>query len=100
MRIRRFNPLDVLNVHKELTNKFDLPEVGNEFRSLNDEQFQYFGKFVESDLTKSSWLLCFIYSRHHNHRFDVITDIVSIYQVLSLVYQVLRNMVVCFTLNR
>ena len=100
MTIRRFNPLDLLNVHKELTNKFDLAEVGNEFRSLNDEQFQYFGKFVESDLTKRSWLLCFIYSRHHHHRFDVITDILSIYQVLSLVYQVLRNMVVCFTLNR
>ena len=49
MTDRRFNALGLLNVHKELTDKLDLLEVGNEFISLNDERHQYFGKFVTSD---------------------------------------------------
>ena len=48
---RRVNSLGLLNVHKELTDKLDLGEVGNEFISLNVERFQCFGKFVESDFT-------------------------------------------------
>ena len=43
-----FNSLGLLNVHKELTDKLDLAEVGNEFISLNERRFQY---FVESDFT-------------------------------------------------
>ena len=39
---RRFNALGLLNVHKELTNKLDLLQVGNDFISLNDEQDQHF----------------------------------------------------------
>ena len=50
---RRFNSLCslcLLNVHKELTGKLDLAEIGNEFIFLNmNKQFQYFGKFAESD---------------------------------------------------
>ena len=37
---RCFNALGLLNVHKELTVKLDLLQVGND---LNDEQHQYFG---------------------------------------------------------
>ena len=48
---RRFNSLSLLNVHKELTNKLDLDEVGNEFISLKEERFQYVGNFVESNFT-------------------------------------------------
>ena len=46
---QHFNSLGLLNVHKELTDKLDLAEVGNESVFLNEERFQYFGKFVESD---------------------------------------------------
>ena len=52
----RFNSLDLMNVDKKVRDKLDLAEVGNEFKSLNEEQFQYFGKFVECDFTKSSRL--------------------------------------------
>ena len=52
MTNRRFNSLGLLNVCKELTSKLDFGEVGNEFISLNEERFQYFVKFVESDLHK------------------------------------------------
>ena len=45
-----------MNVDKKVRDKLDLAEVGNEFKSLNEEQFQYFGKFVECDFTKSSRL--------------------------------------------
>ena len=38
MTNRRFDSLGLLNVHKELTDKLDLAEVGNEFISLNEEQ--------------------------------------------------------------
>ena len=51
MTNRRFSSLGLLNVRKELTDKPDLAEVGGEFISLNEERFQYFGKFVESDFT-------------------------------------------------
>ena len=44
--------------HKELTNKLDLADVGNEFIFSNEERFQSFDKFVESDLTQSSHGLC------------------------------------------
>ena len=47
-----FNSLGLLNVHKELTDsELDLDEAGNEFISLKEERFQYFGNFVESDFT-------------------------------------------------
>ena len=54
----RFNSLGLLNFHKELTDKLDLAEVGNEFIFSNEERFQCFDKFVESDLTQSSHGLC------------------------------------------
>ena len=66
MTKRRFNSLSLLNVHKELTAKLDLAEVGNEFISLNKKRFQYFGKLVQSDFTSSSRLVCFNYSQHCN----------------------------------
>ena len=34
--------------HKELTDKLDLADVGNEFIFSNEERFQCFDKFVES----------------------------------------------------
>ena len=39
------------NIHKELTDNLDLAEVGNEYVSLNDERYQYFGKFIKSDFS-------------------------------------------------
>ena len=37
MTNRCFNSKGLLNVHKDLTEKLDLAEVGNEFTSLNEE---------------------------------------------------------------
>lgn len=51
MTNRRFNLLGLLSAPKELTDELDLAEAGNEFISLNEERFQYFGKFVASDFT-------------------------------------------------
>ena len=50
MSNRSFNAL-WLYIHKELTDNLDLAEVGNEFVSLNDERYQYFGKFIKSDFS-------------------------------------------------
>jgi hypothetical protein len=41
----------ILHIHKELTDPIDLVEVGNDFISLNDERYQYFGKFIKSDFS-------------------------------------------------
>ena len=51
MTNRRFNALGLLNTHKELTDNLDLAEVGNEFVSLNDERYHYFGNFIKSDFS-------------------------------------------------
>ena len=45
MSNRRFNALG-LYIHKELTDNLDSAEVGNEFVSLNDQRYQYFGKLT------------------------------------------------------
>ena len=68
MTSRRFSSLGLLNADKELADKLELAEVGNEFISLNEEAFQYFGNFIEFDFTESLRLVCFIYSQHRNHR--------------------------------
>lgn len=41
MNNRCFNSLGLWNVHKKLTDKLDLAEVGNEFVYLNEERFHY-----------------------------------------------------------
>ena len=41
MTSRHFNALGLLNLHKELSDNYDLAEVGNELVSLNHERYQY-----------------------------------------------------------
>ena len=45
MTNKRFNFLSILNIHKDLTDKTDLVDVGNEFESLYDSRYQYFSTF-------------------------------------------------------
>ena len=49
MTNKRFNSLSILNIHKNLTDKLDLVDGGNEFVSLYDSRHHYFGKFENSD---------------------------------------------------
>ena len=49
MTTKRFNALPILNSNKDLTNKLDLMEIGNEFISKNDERFRQFGRFTKED---------------------------------------------------
>lgn len=45
MKPKRFNNLSLLHIHKELTDKLDLDEVGREFVSTREHRFNYFGQF-------------------------------------------------------
>ena len=49
MTTKRFNVLAILNSNKDLTDKLDLMEIGNEFISKNDERFRQFGRFTKED---------------------------------------------------
>ena len=49
MTNKRFNFLSILNVHKDLTDKINLVDVGNEFVSLYGSRYQYFDAFEASD---------------------------------------------------
>ena len=49
MTTKRFNALPILNSNKDLTNKLDLMEIGNEFISKNDERFRQLGRFTKED---------------------------------------------------
>jgi hypothetical protein len=49
MTNKRFNSLSILNIHKDITDKLDLVDVGNEFVSLYDSRHHYFGTFEASD---------------------------------------------------
>ena len=46
MKSKRFNSLAILNIHKDLTDKLDLKDIGNEFVSAREGRLEYFGKFV------------------------------------------------------
>mgnify|MGYP001797234560 CR=1 FL=1 len=52
MKSKRFNALALLNIHKELKDKVDLMEVGNEFIALSEQRYNYFGKFKASDFKR------------------------------------------------
>ena len=52
MTNKRFNFLSISNIHKDLTDKIDLVDVGNEFVSLYDSRYQYFGTFPASDVNQ------------------------------------------------
>ena len=43
---KRFISLAILNIHKDLTDKLDLKDIGNEFVSAREGRLEYFGKFV------------------------------------------------------
>ena len=45
MKSKRFNNLTLLHVHKDLTNKLDMYEVGREFVSVRENRQNYFGQF-------------------------------------------------------
>ena len=45
MKSRRFNSLSLLHVHKDLTDKLDLNEAGNEFVEARENRYNIFGKF-------------------------------------------------------
>jgi hypothetical protein len=49
MKSQRLNTLALINVHKELTDKLDLTEVGNECIACSEQRRNYFGKFKASD---------------------------------------------------
>ena len=49
MTTKRFNALAILNSNKDLTDKLDLMDIGNEFISNNDERFRQFGRFTKED---------------------------------------------------
>ena len=49
MTTKRFNALAILNSNKDLTDKSDLMEIGNEFISKGDERFCQFGRFTKED---------------------------------------------------
>ena len=46
----RLNNVMTLHVHKELTDKLDLTEIGNEFVSGSEHRLTVFGKFLPSDV--------------------------------------------------
>ena len=43
---KRFNSLAISNIHKDLMDKLDLKDIGNEFVSAREGRLEYFGKFV------------------------------------------------------
>jgi len=45
MKSNRFNALAILNIHKDLTDKIDIKEVGREFVSAREGRKNYFGNF-------------------------------------------------------
>ena len=49
MRNKRFNFPSILNIRKDLNDEFNLADVGNEFVSLHDSRYQYFGTFETLD---------------------------------------------------
>ena len=44
-----FNALSILHIYKELTDKIDLVQMGNEFAQKNEERKIFFGKFSNED---------------------------------------------------
>ena len=52
MTTKRFNGLTILNCNKDLTDKLDLMETGNEFISKNDERFHQFGRFTKEEFNQ------------------------------------------------
>ena len=45
-----FNAMAVLHAHKNLMDQLDLVHVGNDFVSLSETRYRYFGTFVKPDL--------------------------------------------------
>ena len=48
---KQFNAFAILNSNKDLMDKLDLKEIGNEFISKNDECFCQFGRFTKEDFS-------------------------------------------------
>ena len=49
---KQFNAFAILNSNKDLMDKLDLKEIGNEFISKNDECFCQFGRFTKEDFSQ------------------------------------------------
>ena len=49
--------LMVLHIHKEMTDRIDLLEVGNQFTEWKESRSQVFGKFVKSDIVQKNRML-------------------------------------------
>ena len=48
-KAKRFNALSILYIYKELTDKIDLVEIGNEFAEKHENRKSVFGKFPHDD---------------------------------------------------
>ena len=48
-KAKRFNGLSILYIYKELTDKIDLAEIGNEFAENHENRKSVFGKFSHDD---------------------------------------------------
>ena len=48
-KAKRFNALSILYIYKELTDKIDLVEIGNEFAEKHENRKSVFGKFSHDD---------------------------------------------------
>ena len=48
MRNKRFKFRSILNMHKDLTDEFNLADFGNELVSLHDSRYQHFVTFDEA----------------------------------------------------
>ena len=81
MRNKRFNFPSILNIRKDLTDEFNLADVGNEFLSLHDSRYQYFGTFETLDF--KLYIIRPLFS-------------LSIYTVLSLLFEYMCERYVFF----
>ena len=48
-KAKRFDALSILYIYKELTDKIDLVEIGNEFAEKHENRKSVFGKFSHDD---------------------------------------------------
>lgn len=82
MNNRRFNLLGLLNAHKELIEKLDLAEVGNEFIYLNKERFSILVRLLNLILHKVHDL-CVLSTLNTVHRSVLIGGILWILSTAS-----------------
>ena len=50
MKAKRFNSLSILYIYKELADKIDLIEIGNEFVEKHEDRKYIFGNFSLEDV--------------------------------------------------